>query len=135
MSLHTSLLRMVLLTLQFYGSSYNTPLWFKSQTFSGLSLRCSTNRLGFFFQGHTPCSSGKCSIVLRFLPIVGHRTSGGALVTACCFSCRSRCSPYIRECEGTVHLVFRTFFKGYYSICSCRFVMFMGGGKLRIFLH
>lgn len=38
-------------------------------------------------------------------------------------------------CEGGAQLVFRSFSKGIYSICNCRFSVSVGRGEFRIFLH
>lgn len=65
--------------------------------------------------GHKPpCSSGKSSIFLKSLLIVGLRAWGGVLARAPHLSClslsyRSQIGPFIFFCEGTVHLVSRTF--------------------------
>lgn len=52
-----------------------------------------------------------------------------------CLSYPPWCDPFIICCEGAVQLVFRSFFRGNCSICSCIFGVFMGRGEFRCFMY
>lgn len=52
-----------------------------------------------------------------------------------CLSYPPWCDPFIICCEGAVQLVFRSFFRGNCSICSCLFGVFMGRGEFRCFMY
>ena len=68
-------------------------------------------------------------LCLGWCPQWGHASSFPSfsihLFCCCCCCC----------CRGAVHLVLRSFSEGSYSICNCKFVVSMGKGKFRIFLH
>lgn len=84
------------------------PVYIK---FEGLISLVHDPRVEVLDVGHKPpCSSGKSSIFLKSLLIVGHCAWGGVLAKAClCLSYLSQIRPFIFCCEGTVHLVSRTF--------------------------
>ena len=98
--------------------------------FGGLSLQCRTQGSGCLMCAETPCSSEKNSIFLRSLPVVGHHVGHGGF----CLSYPSQCSPFILCCGSAFHLFFKIFFRGNYSICSCKSVVAMGRGGFRFFL-
>lgn len=57
---------------------------------------------------------------------------GFPLASLClCFSFLPQQCPFIHCCGGSVHSLLR----GNYSICSCRFVVPMGGSEFRILRH
>ena len=52
-----------------------------------------------------------------------------------CLSYPSQCISFIFGYGGAIHLVIRYFSEENYSICSCKFVVSMGGGEFMVFLH
>lgn len=85
-----------------------------------------------------PCSSERSSIFVMSLPIMCRcaRDSTVFLVRPCfCLSYPFHCGPFIICCRDAVQLIFRFFFIGNFSICSCRFVVSVGGSDFNIFLY
>ena len=126
MSLHVSPLR----------ANFSVPTsfcWFSKPKVLGTHLSSAgCKRWGTWCGARTPSSSGRSSIFVRSVVLVGCCARGEvfgetALLTLLPILMWSFYPLLWRWCLASVQVFFR-------SICSCRFGVSMGGGEFRIFL-
>lgn len=118
------------ISIPYHAMVLLSPTGFQSQMFWGLISQCRSQGWGAWCGVQTPHSSGRSSMFVWSLPIVGRQAGGGAFGKTAFLSYSFWCGSFTLCCGVAVQLVFR----GNCCICGCRFVVSMGGNKFRIFI-
>ena len=112
-----------------------SPIVYQSQMFWGLSFSAGPKGWGAWSGAWTPCFSGRRSVFVRPLPIVGHSTKCGFLGENTSLPLHPVLMwSFYPSLLKSYLASFQAFFRGNYSMCSGKFGVSMGGGEFRLFL-